>query len=174
MEIIKWFTVDEMKAAIAEYVIKFDAGTLDGVGDAVFFFKSVVGAIFASKESDDEDKQEYWENLESDLEEYESLGYFIEVRGSDPPKNFIMKFTPEAQKLALYSGKHDEAMIQPVKHVVWMDWTPACQLKIMKGNPNTDAEFFSGDCKVLGSLKLASKPRAWIYDFFDFIEREVD
>ena len=172
MEIIKWFTEDEMKSAIQEFVKKFDDGTLDGVGDAELFFKSVVGAIFLSKKSDDEDKQEYWENLESDLEEYESLGYFIEVRGSD--KKFIMKFTPEEQKLALYKGKHDPEQIKPVKQVVWMDWTEACQLKIMKGNPNTDAEFFSGDCKVIGSLKLAAKPRSWIYDFFDFIEREVD
>jgi len=172
MEIVKWFTADEMKAAVDEYVKKFDAGALEGVADAELFFKAIVGAAYLSKESDDEDKQEYWENLESDLEEYESLGYFIEVRGS--PKKFILKFTPEEQGLALYSGDHDPAMIQPVKHVVWMDWTSACQLKIMKGNPNTDAEFFSGDCKVDGSLKLASKPRAWIYDFFDFIEREVD
>ncbi len=172
MEIVKWFTVDEMKAAVGEYVKKFDDGTLDGTGDAELFFKAIVGSAYLSKDSDDEDKQEYWENLESDLEEYESLGYFIEVRGSD--KKFILKFTPEEQALALYTGDHDPAMIQPVKHVVFMDWTEACQLKIMKGNPNTDAEFFSGDCKVVGSLKLASKPRAWIYDFFDFIEREVD
>ena len=172
MEIVKWFTPDEMKAAIGDYVKKFDDGTLDGTEDAELFFKAIVGSAYASKDSDDEDKQEYWENLESDLEEYESLGYFIEVRGSD--KKFILKFTPEEQALALYSGEHDPTMIQPVKHVVWMDWTPACQLKIMKGNPNTDAEFFSGDCKVDGSLKLASKPRSWIYDFFDFIEREVD
>jgi len=172
MEIVKWYTVDEMKSAIDEYVKKFDAGTLEGAKDADLFFKAIVGAAYASKDSDDEDKQEYWENLESDLEEYESLGYFIEIRGSD--KKFILKFTPEKQELALYSGDHDPTMIQPIKHVVWMDWTEACQLKIMKGNPNTDAEFFSGDCKVDGSLKLASKPRAWIYDFFDFIEREVD
>ncbi len=172
MEIVKWFTVDEMKSAIAEYVKKFDDGTLEGAKDAELFFRAIVGAAYASKDSDDEDKQEYWENLESDLEEYESLGYFIEIRGSD--KKFILKFTPEEQALAIYTGTHDPAMIQPVKHTVWMDWTEACQLKIMKGNPNTDAEFFSGDCKVDGSLKLASKPRAWIYDFFDFIEREVD
>ena len=172
MEIVKWFTVDEMKSAIAEYVKKFDDGTLEGAKDAELFFRAIVGAAYASKDSDDEDKQEYWENLESDLEEYESLGYFIEIRGSD--KKFILKFTPEEQALAIYTGDHDPAMIQPVKHTVWMDWTEACQLKIMKGNPNTDAEFFSGDCKVDGSLKLASKPRAWIYDFFDFIEREVD
>ena len=172
MDIIKWFTVDEMKSAIDEFVKKFDDGTLNGTDDAELFFRAIVGSAYASKDSDDEDKQEYWENLESDLEEYESLGYFIEVRGSD--KKFILKFTPEKQELAIYSGDHDPTMIQPVKHVVWMDWTVPTQLKIMKGNPNTDAEFFSGDCKVDGSLKLASKPRSWIYDFFDFIEREVD
>jgi len=172
MEIVKWYTVDEMKSAIDEFVKKFDDGTLDGVGDAELFFKAIVGAAYASKESDDEDKQEYWENLESDLEEYESLGYFIEVRGTE--KKFILKFTPKEQKLALYSGDYDPKAIEPVKHVIWMDWTAPTQLKIMKGNPNTDAEFFSGDCKVDGSLKLASKPRSWIYDFFDFIEREVD
>ncbi|QEE16550.1 hypothetical protein DSAG12_02380 [Promethearchaeum syntrophicum] len=172
MEITKWFTPEEMISAIDEYVKKFDTGTFDGTLDAEVFFKAIVGAALASKKSDDEDKQEYWENLESDLEEYESLAYFIEVRGSE--KKFILKFTPEEQKLAMYTGTYDPAAVQPVKHVIWMDWTPACQLKIMKGNPNTDAEFFSGDCKVDGSLKLASKPRAWIYDFFDYIEREVD
>ena len=88
MEIVKWFTPEEMISAIDEYVKKFDAGTFDGTLDAEVFFKAIVGAALASKKSDDEDRQEYWENLESDLEEYESLAYFIEVRGSE--KKFIL------------------------------------------------------------------------------------
>ena len=47
-------------------------------------------------------------------------------------------------------------------------------LQLMKGNPNTDAQFFSGDLTVKGSLKLATKPREWIYSFMDFIGKETD
>jgi SCP-2 sterol transfer family len=171
MEIVKWYEESEMAGSVAEFLKKYDAKDLDGTKDAEVFFKALVGSMLLSKkEEDDEDKQEMWENLETDIEEYSSLAYFIEIRGSD--MKFVMKLKEDEQKVGLYKGEYEA--FTDCKNNVWMDWTPATQLQIMTGNPNTDAQFFSGDLTVKGSLKLASKPRQWIYDFFDFIDREVD
>jgi hypothetical protein len=170
MEIVKWFTPEECKAAMPMYVKKYDSKQLDGVKDSEIFFKGMIGAMLDSKDNSDEDKKEMWENLETDIEEYSSLAYFIEIRGTD--KKFIMKLTAKEQKVGMYKGTYEP--YADVKNNIWMDWTPATQLQIMKGNPNTDAQFFSGELTVKGSLKLASKPRQWIYDYFEYIGREVD
>jgi hypothetical protein len=170
MEIVKWYSPEEMKGAADAFLKKYDAKDLDGAADSELFFKGLIESMLLSKESDDDDKKEMWENLETDIEEYQSLAYFIEVRGTD--KKFVMVLKPDEQKVGLYSGAYEP--MADVKNNIWMDWTPATQLQIMKGNPNTDAQFFSGELTVKGSLKLASRPRQWIYDFFEFIGREVD
>ncbi len=175
MKITNWLTEDECKAAIGQYLEKYDNKTLEAT-DAHLFFKSLFGGIYSSKvEEEDEDKQELWENMSDDIEEFESLGYFIEVR--DINQNYVFILNETEQKIGTYEGEYNEEearVLIGTKYVTWMDWTPACQLKIMKGNPNTDPEFFSGDCTVKGSLKLGAKPRQWIYDLFVFIDREVE
>ncbi|MHA1731536.1 MAG: SCP2 sterol-binding domain-containing protein [Promethearchaeota archaeon] len=174
MEIVKWFSEDDVKGSVDEFVKKFDDGSLTGA-DATLFFKAMAEAGKISLETDDEDKQEYAEILADDIEEYESLAYCTEVRGDDNAK-FIQVMTEDEQKLGIYSGAYDEndPLLAPYKNKVWMDMTPDTMLQIMRGNPNTDAQFFSGDLAVKGSLKLATKPREWIYAFFDFIEREPE
>ncbi len=167
---ITWFKREDLEGTIEEFLKKYDAGELDGEKDAVLFFKAQSLATQLSKESDDEDEQEMWEDLETDLEEYTSLAYFTEIRGTDV--KIVMKMTAEEQLIGTYTGEYEP--FAEIKNNIWMDWISSCQLQIMKGNPNTDAQFFSGDLTVKGSLKLASKPRQWIYSFFDFIDREVD
>jgi hypothetical protein len=169
MKIEKTFTEDECKGSIDKFLAKYDKKDLNGIADAELFFKAMAEAIFLSKTSDDEDKQEMWENIENDIEEYSSLAYLIEIRGG--PKIW-MKMTEDGMSMGTYTG--DWEPFADIKNNVWMDWTGATQEQIMKGNPNTDAQFFSGDLKLKGSLKLATKPRQWIYDFFSFIGREVD
>ena len=176
MQITKWSTAEECKAAMDGFKARFEAKDLDGKADATYYFEACFGTVVASKaEEDDEDKQELWENLADNLEEYQSIAYFIEIRDNGPKICFLM--TETEQKVGTWEGtysKEEAEKICPAKNYVWMDWTPACQLKIMMGNPNTDAEFFSGDLKVDGSLKLASMPRQLGYDFFEFLEIEID
>jgi len=167
---VTWFSKEEIEGSIEEFLEKFDNEELDGVEDSEVFFKALIEAIWRSKNSDDEDEMIMYEDLEIDIEEYESLAYFIDIRGTD--KKFVLKLTEDEQKVGMYSDEYEE--FKDIKNNVWMDWTPDTQLQIMEGDPNTDAQFFSGDLKVKGSLKLASKPREWIYGFFDLIGREVD
>ena len=168
---VKWFTKDEGIQGIDPFVKKFDDGSLN-VEDTDLFFKGLYGAIYKSmEEEDDEDKAELWDNMKEDLEEFDLLEYFLEIRGI-PELKYVMALTPEDIKIGRFMG--DFESLNGNRNSTWMDWTPACQIKIMKGNPNTDAEFFSGDCTVEGSTRLASRPRQWIYDFFAYIDREVE
>ncbi|GAB4309731.1 MAG: hypothetical protein Kow0069_09260 [Promethearchaeota archaeon] len=173
MKIVKWFTDDDVKGAVDEFVKKFDDGSLTG-NDAELFFKAMAEAGRISQTTDDEDKQEYAEILADDVEEYESMCYCTQVRGSNTA--FIQVMTVDEQKLGVYEGEYDEndPLLADYKVKVFMEMTPDTMLQIMKGNPNTDAQFFSGDLTVKGSIKLAVKPREWIYAFFDFIEREPE
>lgn len=170
MKIVKWYSEAELKGSVDKFIKKYDSKDLDGAKDAELFFLALAEAIKLSKETDDDDKKDLWENLETDIEEYTSLAYFIEIRSTS--YKFVMVMKDNDMKIGLYEGAYEP--MADCKNNIWMDWTPACQLKIMKGNPNTDAEFFSGALTVKGSLKLATKPRQWIYDFYDFIGREVD
>ena len=153
---VKWFEASELASAPMDFQKKYDAKSFDGVADAELFYKALVGAFLESKDSDDDDKAEMYEDLEIDIEEFDSLAYFIEIRGTE--KKFVMKLTEEESALGMYTGK----------------WENLSQKQLMEGDPNTDKQFFNGDLKVEGSLKLASKPRDWIYAFFNFIDREVD
>ena len=169
MKIVKEFAEADIKGAIEKFLVKYDKKDLDGIKDAELFFMAMGEAFAQSKVSDDDDKKELWETLADDIEEFTSLAYFIEIRGG--PKIW-MKINDEGMKMGLYEGDYEP--FADVKNNTWMDWTPATQLQIMTGNPNTDKQFFSGDLKLKGAIKLATKPRQWIYSFFEFIGREVD
>jgi hypothetical protein len=175
MKLTRWIPEEELEAAVQEFVKKYDEKNLKD-DEGPMFFKALFGGILGSKkEEEDEDKQELWEAVSEDIDAFQSLGYCIEVRGLN--QNFLFELKPDIQRIGEYEGEFniDEAnAILGTKHVTWMDWTPACMLKIMKGDPNTDPEFFSGDCKVVGTIKLGAKPRGWIYDLFTFIEREIE
>ena len=173
MPITKWFTDDDLKGKNAEYLAKYDAKTVDGAKDTVLFYLGFSEAAKLSQASDDEDKQELYEILADDVEEYESLAYFIEIRGA-PDQKCCMIMKGEENKIGLWEGDFDAAMAEGSKQVVYMEMTPACGEKIAYGNPNTDAEFFKGDLTVKGPLKLATKPRSWIEAYFEFNDREVD
>ncbi|MHA1340236.1 MAG: SCP2 sterol-binding domain-containing protein [Promethearchaeota archaeon] len=168
MKITKWFSEDEIKGSIEKWLKKFDSDSLDGAKDALLYYMALGEAIALSKESDDEDKQELAEIIEDDIEEYESLAYFIEVRGH--PEKIVMTMKEDEMKIGLWEGEYEP--LPDYKQNVYMEMTPECSLKILKGDPNTDAEFFAGDLTVKGPLKLATKPRDWIAAFFDFVERE--
>jgi hypothetical protein len=175
MDNIKFYSEDEMKAANAPFIEKYKAGTLDGAKDASLFFQAAFGAALASKaEEEDEDKQEMWENLSDQIEEYESIGYFIEI--IEGGGNHIMILSGDGIKVGTWEGDYDENHpdFASLKHKIWMLWNPPTQLQIMAGNPNTDAQFFSGELKVKGSLKLASMPRQLTYDYFEFNDIELD
>ena len=88
----------------------------------------------------------------------------------------ILDQTDQILKVGTYEGDYDENHpdFAYLKHKIWMLWNPATQLQIMGGNPNTDAQFFSGELKVKGSLKLASMPRQMTYDYFEFNDIELD
>ncbi|WP_457558161.1 hypothetical protein [Candidatus Harpocratesius sp.] len=177
MKITKWFSKEECLEAMKQFPSRFESKDLDGLKDAVFYFQATFGTIYSSKEMDeDDDKYELWENLADNLEEYESIAYFIEIRAEGGPK-IIFYLSEDEQKIGLWEGEWDkEAAKEAIeaKNYVWMDWVPSCQLQIMMGNPNTDAQFFSGELKVDGSIKLASMPRQLGYDFFEFLDIEID
>ena len=177
MDNIKWFTVAEMQACNAPFIEKFKAGTLDGAKDASLFFQACFGIALVSKEEeDDEDKMEMFENLADQIEEYESVGYFIEIIEGGGNHMLILDQSDQILKVGTYEGDYDENHpdFAYLKHKIWMLWNPATQLQIMEGNPNTDAQFFSGELKVKGSLKLASMPRQLTYDYFEFNDIEID
>ena len=166
---IKWMVEDDVKGSIEEFVKKFDAKDIDGAKDTLLFYKAMSEAILLSKASDDEDKQELGEVIDDDVEEYESLCYFIRVR-DNPSQDTILLLKEDDMKMGTWSGEYEPS--SDVKQNVYMEMTPACSIKICYGNPNTDAEFFAGDLTVKGPLKLATKPRAWIDAFYEFIDRE--
>ncbi|MFX1297920.1 MAG: hypothetical protein ACFFD2_24115 [Promethearchaeota archaeon] len=171
MKITKWYSKEECKNLIEPFIKKFDEDSLT-VKDTTLFFKALYGAMCISyEEEEDEEKQEIWENMKSDMDEFGTSAYCIEIRENNG--QYIIKIKPDGITMGEYEGEYDPSSITDVKNVIWIDWTPACQLKIMYGNPNTTPEFFSGDCTVKGSTKLGAKPRGWIYDLFAFIEREA-
>ena len=180
---IEWISKEECIENIEKFLEAFDKGNMT-VDQTAIFFKGLYGAVYQSMELQDDDdaedfKIELWENMRDDLEEYEVLEYFIEIR--DASMNYILILNPDEIKLGTYkeglsleeieAGTHSQT---GGKNSTWMDWVPSCQVKIMNGNPNTDAEFFSGECTVKGSTRLGSLPRSWIYDFFAFLERETE
>ena len=171
MAITKWFTEDDMKGKNAEYLAKYDAKSVKGGEDTVLFYLGFSEALALSMASDDEDKQELAEIISDDVEEYESLAYFIEIRGA-PNQKICMLLTGDDKKIGLWEG--DFEALPEAKQNIYMEMTPACGEKIAYGNPNTDAEFFKGDLTVKGPLKLATKPRSWIEAYFEFNDREID
>jgi len=177
MDNVKFYSLEEMKACNAPFIEKFKAGTLDGAKDASLFFQAAFGMALVSKaEEDDEDKQEMWENLADQIEEYESIGYFIEIIEGGGNHIMIVDKSDNPLKVGSWEGEYDENHpdFASLKHKIWMLWNPATQLQIMGGNPNTDAQFFSGELKVKGSLKLASMPRQLTYDYFEINGIELD
>ena len=174
MEIIKWFTQEECIENNKKFIEKFNAGGLDGVKDATMFYSALWGAVYLSQKVDDEDKAELWENLSDDIEEYDSIIYFIDVRENGC--KHILALKGDEVKYGHYKGDYDknDPQFGSYKHKVWMEWSPATQLQIMEGNPNTDAQFMSGTLKIDGSTKLASLPRSMIYDFFYFNGIDVE
>ena len=135
---ITWYEEDDVKAAVAEYTTRYDAQDLDGAADAELFFKALAGAVLMSKESDDDKKKEFYENLSTDVEEYTSLAYFIEIRDTD--LKLVMKMTEGSFEMGKYDGEYEP--FSDIKNNIWMDWTPSTQMQIMKGNPNTDVNSF--------------------------------
>lgn len=168
MKVEKWYSESEIKGSVDAWLKKFDAGTLDGAADMPLFYKAIQEATMLSKETDDDDKKELAEIISDDLEEYGKLAYFIEVRGF--PTKLIMVMDPKDPKIGEWSGAYEP--LADAKQNVYMEMTPKCSLKILNGDPNTDAEFFAGDLTVKGPLKLATKPRDWIGAFFEFVGRE--
>jgi hypothetical protein len=169
--VIKWFTPDQIKGSVPAYLKKFDSKSVNGSKDTLLFYKALSEAMMLSEKSTDDDKKEYAEIINDDVEEYGSLAYFISVRGA-PDQSTIMVMKPGEKKLGTWTGTFEP--LADCKQNVYMDMTPQCSEKICYGNPNTDAEFFSGALTVKGPLKLATKPRSWIGAFFEFLEREVD
>jgi hypothetical protein len=169
VNITKYFEEAELKGTCDAFKKKFESGDLDGNADAILFYKAMSEAYFLSKNSDDDDKQEYAETLDDDIEEYTSLAYAIEIRGG---VKVVLLMKEGEFKGGLWDGEYAE--VPGYKQNVYMEMTPATNQQLMKGNPNTDAQFFSGDLTVKGPLKLAVKPREWIYGFFEFLGIELD
>jgi hypothetical protein len=173
METKDWIPKEECIAAIEPYVKKFDDQSLTVEGDSLLFFKALIGALYLSRdEEEDEEKQEFWENVEDDITEFGTIGYPIEIRGTE--LKYLLRVDPENLALCEFTGEYEPGSekMQGVKNEIWMDWVPQVQLKLINGDPNMTPAFFSGDVKVLGSTKLGAKPRDWIFDFFAFIDRE--
>lgn len=174
--IVRWFDDSEYEGAIDQFLEKFDAGTLDGTADFGLFIRAMIQARKQSEESDDEDKKELSEIMKDDIEEYECLVYFFEVRGTE--EKIIQVLTPDVNKSGIWEGDYDEVPSEidgmAVKNVSYMEATPDTWLQGMKGNPNMDAQFFAGDLTVKGTMKLVTKTREWIYSFMDFIGRGND
>ncbi|MHA1339733.1 MAG: hypothetical protein ACTSRZ_06265 [Promethearchaeota archaeon] len=169
MKIIKWFDESEAEGYIDEFIKKFDSNSLDPVKDAILFYGAMSEAMLKSEKSEDEDKKEYSEIINDDIEEYESLAYAFEIRGH-PETKAVFVLTKDEKKVGLWEGEYEP--LPDVKNNVYMEMKPEVNLKIMYGDPNTDPDFFAGDLTVKGPLKLAVKPRDWIDAFFEFIERE--
>ena len=175
MKITKWFSREECIENNVKFMEKFKAGTLDGAIDATVFYSGLWGAAYLSQdEKDDEDKMELWQNLADDIEEYTSIIYFLDIR--DNGGFHVLAMLGDDLKYGHYEGKYEENHpdFADYKHKVWMEWSPATQLQVMKGNPNTDAQYMSGTLKVIGSTKLASLPRNMIYDYFYFNGVDLD
>ncbi len=180
MELVKWLDKEEeMKneSPIKQFLEKYDAGTLDASKDTVLFYKSMSEAVLLSQESDDEDKQELWEEISQDIEEHDGLAYFTSIRGCED-QNTGMVMTEDEQKFCIWKGEYDpkvaSELAKPVRQITYMDMDQDTGLKIIKGDPNTDADFMQGKLKVVGQIPLAVKPRFWIELFFEFIDREPE
>ncbi len=176
VKIVKWFSDADVKGSVDAYLKKLEAGTLKGDADFGLYQKAMFEAGKLSQSASDDDKKELSEIMNDDIEEYQSLAYFWEVRGFK--EKYVNLLTSEVQKLGMWEGKYDAAPATvdgtAVKNVVFMEMTPATMLQCMKGNANTDAQFFSGDLTVKGSLKLAVKPREWIYAFMEYCGKGGD
>jgi len=169
IKIIKWFDESEAEGYINRFLEKFDSNSLDPVNDAILFYGAMSEAMLKSEKAEDEEKREYAEIINDDIEEYESLVYAFEIRGH-PETKAIFVLKKDEKKVGLWVGDYEP--LPDVKNNIYMEMKPEVNLKIMNGDPNTDPDFFAGDLTVKGPLKLAVKPRDWISAFFDFIERE--
>jgi hypothetical protein len=180
MKIVKWFEKEEEMTKVSpieQFLKKFDSNSLDPTKDNVLFYMAMSEATLRSQETDDEDKKELWEEMADDIEEYQSLAYFTEIRGVDDQKT-VMVLTPEEQKFGLWEGAYDAGEAREiaagVKNITYMEMLPKTALKIMTGDPNTDADYMKGDLTVKGTINLAVKPRNWIAMFFEFCDRDVE
>ncbi|MBN1803308.1 MAG: hypothetical protein JW891_17485 [Candidatus Lokiarchaeota archaeon] len=173
MNITKTYTKEDYIAAIDPYLEKFDNNSLDVENDSTLFFRALFGAIHQSRdETEDDMKMDLWENIQMDIEEFGTIGYFIEIRGKN--MKYILRVDPDNLNFVEYEGEHDMncEFLEGCKHKIWMDWVPSVQVNLLRGDPNMSAAFFSGDVKVIGSTKLGAKPRDWIYDFMAYLDRE--
>jgi hypothetical protein len=169
MKILKWYTEEECKEAIAEFLEKFYSDNLS-ITDTYLFFKTLFGVIYRSKEHNkNEEFKEIWENLQSDIEEFGSLGYCVEVWGSN--FKIVMKIDKNEITLGTYEGQYEP--LDDVNYCTWISLMPDCTLKVMKGGLITEPELLNGDCVINGSVTLSLKPRNWIQDLFSIVTSEA-
>ncbi|MFX1236381.1 MAG: hypothetical protein ACFE8P_01530, partial [Promethearchaeota archaeon] len=122
MNITKTYTKDDYFAAIEPYLKKFDKDSLDVEKDSTLFLTALFGAIYKSREeTENEEKKDLWENIEMDIEEFGTIGYFLEVRGT--PLKYVLRVDPDDLKLAEYDGEHDMNCdyLEGCKNKIWMD-----------------------------------------------------
>ena len=165
MNITRWYSESELIESIEPFIRKFQAKKITTFDDGALCLKALVGAAILMKGNEDNDLVSF---IEDDLEEYGSLAYYHEFRGTS--SRYVIGLEHNQYKMGEYSGAYDPKVLNQYKQQIWQDLSLKTILKIANGDPNIDAEFFSGEYKLKGTLKLAMKLRAWFCSFFEMIE----
>jgi hypothetical protein len=165
MKILKFWTENECIKSIDSFVSKYENDTIT-VKDTNLFFKALFGFIYRSKAGDpDEGIHELWENIQTDIEEFGSMLFCIEVWGSQ------FKLIIQIDQNNILVGEY-EGIYEPVEnfnHSSWISLTPGCQMKMMRGGLIQEPDLTRNDCRIDGLIKIVTRPRSWIQDLFSIM-----
>jgi len=165
---ISWWSENECLSAIdmGSFFEKYENKTIS-VNDTRLFFKTLFGFIYKSKAGDpNENIREIWENIQTDIEEFGSMVFFLEVWESDIKIVFLI------DKNNILVGEY-EGIFEPVEnfnHNTWISLTPGCQMKMMRGGLIQEPDLTRNDCRINGLVKIVTRPRSWIQDLFSIMD----
>jgi hypothetical protein len=163
---INFWSEKECKESIGSFIKKYEDESIS-VNDTELFFKTLFGFIYKSKAGDpDENIHELWENIQTDIEEFGSMIFFIEIWESNIKIVFFL------EKDRIMAG-HFEGIYEPVEnfnHSSWISLTPGCQMKMMRGGLIQEPDLTSNDCRINGLVKIVTRPRSWIQDLFSIMD----
>ena len=165
MKVLRWYSENECQNAIGSFMKKYENEMLS-VNDTDLFFKTLFGFIYRSKAGDPNEKiREIWENIQTDIEQFGSMLFCIEVWGSK------YKIIIQIDKNSILIGEY-EGIYEPVEdfnHSSWISLTPGCQMKMMRGGLIQEPDLTSNDCRINGLVKIVTRPRSWIQDLFSIM-----
>ena len=167
MKILKFWSENECIKSIDSFVSKHNSGSIS-VNDTDLFFKALFGYIYLSKAADpNEDIHELWENIQTDIEEFGSMLFCIEVWQSE--FKVIIQIDHNNILVGEYEGIYEPGNTKGFNHSSWISLTPGCQMKMMRGGLIQEPDLTSNDCRINGLIKIVTRPRSWIQDLFSIM-----